>query len=98
VEVEIISQKDDRIKLRIKGEDYTLGNLLQKVLLEDEEVEGAGFLAPHPLKKEIIIQVFLKEKGDPIRVVKDGIERLKRDLNNIKETIQKELEEKIPED
>lgn len=93
MEVEILSQRDDKIKLRIKDEDYTLGNLLQKALLEDKRVEGAGFIAPHPLKKEIIMHIFLKKKGDPIQVIKESIERLKKDIGDIKEAIQKGLEE-----
>lgn len=99
MDVEIVYRGDKKIKLRIKGEDYTLGNLLQKALLEDERVEGAGFIIPHPLKKEIVMHVFMKnEDDDPIQVIKEGIERLKRDMENIKEAIRKGLEEKASED
>jgi len=45
------------------------------------------------------MHVFMKnEDDDPIQVIKEGIERLKRDMENIKEAIRKGLEEKASED
>ena len=78
---------DNAVKelLKISGEDHTLGNILQDMFLQDKRVKGAGFIVTHPLKKEVVMTVFLEEgERDPLLVVEEGIEKLKIYLNNIK--------------
>ena len=97
MEIKILSKENDKMKIRIIGEGQTLGNILQKTLLEDERVEGAGVFIPHPLKKEMVLDVFLKTKGDPVQVVRENIERLKKDIDDIRKTIQEGLGEEATE-
>ncbi|NIM46372.1 MAG: RNA polymerase [Nitrososphaeria archaeon] len=82
MELEVISAEKASIEYKIIGEDYTLGNVLQDILLRDERVEGAGIKVPHPLKKEVIMIVSLRE-GDPVEVVKENIGKLKKYLEEI---------------
>ncbi|MFQ5710190.1 MAG: RpoL/Rpb11 RNA polymerase subunit family protein [Candidatus Geothermarchaeales archaeon] len=91
MDLQILSVKKGRFRFKIVGEDYTLGNLLQEILLKDKRVKGAGFKAPHPLKKEIVMDVFLDVK-EPVKVIKENIEILKKYLEDINEEIAKAVE------
>ena len=45
------------IKTTIYDEDHTLGNMVRAQLLKDKTVKFAGDRRPHPLQKEIEMQV-----------------------------------------
>ncbi len=91
MEVEVLSLEDRSIRFKVVGEDYTMGNLIQEMLLKDKRVEGTGFVVPHPLKKEIVVNVFLAE-GDPVDVIRENAERFKEYLGGLKRAIMEELE------
>ncbi len=91
MEVEVLSTEGGSMRFRVVGEGYTMGNLIQEMLLQDKRVKGAGFIVPHPLKKEIIVNVFLAE-GNPHEVVKENAERFKAHLEALRSAIDDELE------
>ena len=62
MEVKVLSKNKNELKIEIAGEDHTFCNLLQNVLLEDKNVEMAGYDQPHPLIRSSI--VYLKTKRD----------------------------------
>ena len=61
MKVEILKIEKGRMRLKIEGETFTFGNILQKALLEDDRILGAGFHQPHPFKKEIIFDIYFKD-------------------------------------
>lgn len=88
MKIEVISKDQRKIKFKIFDEDHTLGNILEEMLLKDKRVKGAGFTVTHPLKKAVVMNVFLKtEKNDPLTVVEENIEKLKTYLEDIRGTI-----------
>lgn len=87
MDIEIISQEPDYIRLKLIGESVTFGNILQEQLNEDKRVDGAGLLTPHPLKKEIIFQVYVNN-GDSIQVFQENIEKLKNKMLDLKKQIE----------
>lgn len=90
MDIKIEKKSDKRIRLIIKDQDYTLGNLIQEALLRDKRVEGAGFYISHPLLKELILEVRFKNKvEDPISIIIEDIEKFKGELANIKKEILK---------
>lgn len=55
-----MSKSKNELRLEIVGEDHTFCNLLQSVLLEDKNVEIAGYDQPHPLIRSSV--VYLRTK------------------------------------
>jgi len=49
MKINIVKQEGGYMELDFSGEGHTLLNLLQSSLLEDPEVEMAGYSKPHPL-------------------------------------------------
>jgi len=95
MDIEIIEEKNLYIKFKVKGEDYTLGNILQKALLNDKRVLGAGFYIPHPLRHEMTVEVFFNENTNSeekkkiiienMKNIRDFIENVKKELNIVME-------------
>jgi len=65
MEVKVVSKSKNELRLEIVGEDHTFCNLLQNVLLEDKNVELAGYDQPHPLIRSSIIYLKTKREASP---------------------------------
>jgi len=95
MDIEIIEVKENYLKMKILNEDYTLGNIIQKALLDDERIIGAGFYIPHPLKKELILEVFFKDEI-PMKewknIIIEDIKNIREYIAKIKEKLGKALE------
>lgn len=61
MKVKILKKTPSELKLEIEDVGHTFCNLLQKRLLEDENVDLAGYDIPHPLASSSI--VYLRTKG-----------------------------------
>jgi len=93
--IEIIEVKDRYIKMRILGEDHTLGNIIQQALLDDDRILGAGFYIPHPLHKELIFEIFFNEKvkaDEKKKIILEDLEKMKNYIEEIKEKTRELLE------
>jgi DNA-directed RNA polymerase subunit L len=80
VEVKVLSKSKNELRLEIIGEDHTFCNLLQNVLLEDKNVELAGYDQPHPLIRSSIIYVRTKREVSPEKTLLNALENV-RELN-----------------
>jgi DNA-directed RNA polymerase subunit L len=80
MEVKVLSKSKNELRLEIIGEDHTLCNLLQNVLLEDKNVELAGYDQPHPLIRSSIIYVRTKREVSPEKTLLTALENV-RELN-----------------
>lgn len=87
VEVKVVSKTKTELKIEIIGEDHTFCNLLQNVLLNDKNVEIAGYDQPHPLIRSSIIYLRTKREVSPEKVLLNALENLKN--------INKEFDEKF---
>jgi DNA-directed RNA polymerase subunit L len=87
VEVKVLSKSKNELRLEIIGEDHTFCNLLQHVLLEDKNVELAGYDQPHPLIRSSIIYVRTKREVSPEKTLLNA-------LANVQE-LNKEFNEKF---
>ncbi len=65
MKVKILKQTSNELKVEIEGAGHGLCNLLQKTLLENENIEQAGYDVPHPLASNPVIYVRMKGKGKP---------------------------------
>jgi len=65
VKVKVLKRIDNELKIEIEGSGHGVCNLLQKHLLEDKNVDQAGYDVPHPLASNPVIYVRTKGKAKP---------------------------------
>lgn len=65
MKVKILKETGNELKIEVEGAGHTLCNLLQKRLLEDKDVDLAGYDIPHPLASNPIIYIRTKGKAKP---------------------------------
>ena len=62
MKVNVLKKSENELKIEIEGGDHGICNLLQKKILQDEDVDLAGYDVPHPLASSPII--YIRMKGD----------------------------------
>jgi len=60
--IDLLKRSPSELKIEIEGEGHTFCNLLQKTLLDDKDVEVAGYDQPHPLIPRPTL--YLRAKGE----------------------------------
>jgi len=80
MKVKVLKRAPNELKIEVEGIGHTLCNLLQKRLLEDENVDLAGYDIPHPLASNPIIHVRTKGKVKPEDVLRRTVEKA-REMN-----------------
>lgn len=81
MKVKVLSKTSNELKLEVEGVGHTLCNLLQKRILEEENVDLAGYDIPHPMTAQAIVYVRTKGKAKPEDVLKHSVARA-RELNS----------------
>jgi DNA-directed RNA polymerase subunit L len=76
LKINVLKRTENELKIEVEGAGHTLCNLLQKKLLEDEDVDMAGYDIPHPLVSKPIIYVRTKGKVTPEEALRKAIEKL----------------------
>jgi len=87
MELKVLSKGKNELKIELVGEDHTFCNLLQNALLQDKNVEIAGYDQPHPLIRSSIVYFRTKRDVSPEKVLLNA-------LANIQE-LNKEFNEKF---
>jgi DNA-directed RNA polymerase subunit L len=85
VEVKVLSKSKNELRIEIVGEDHTFCNLLQNVLLQDKNVELAGYDQPHPLIRTSIVYLRTKRDASPEKTILNAlssIQELNKDFND----------------
>lgn len=77
MEVKVLSKTKNELRFEITGEDHTFCNLLQNVLLEDKNVEIAGYDQPHPLIRSSIIYLRTKREAAPEKALLNALASIK---------------------
>jgi DNA-directed RNA polymerase subunit L len=80
MQVKILKRDKKELKIEVEGAGHTLCNLLQGRLLEDENVDVAGYDVPHPLASNPTIYVHTNGTVRPETAIKNAIEKA-RDIN-----------------
>ncbi len=84
MEVKVLAKSKNELRIEIVGEDHTFCNLLQSALLEDKNVEIAGYDQPHPLIRSSIVYVRTKRDASPEKTLLNaltGIQELNKEFN-----------------
>jgi DNA-directed RNA polymerase subunit L len=69
---------------------HTIGNLLQKELLKNDQVVFAGYTVPHPLETTMKVRVITTEKS-PREIMNNCIVNLLDKLSALESTIRTEI-------
>ena len=65
MQIKVLNRTENELKIEIIGVGHGICNLVQKRILEDENVDLAGYDIPHPLASNPIIYVRMKNKTKP---------------------------------
>jgi len=76
LKVNVLKRTENELKIEVEGAGHTICNLLQKKLLEDENVDMAGYDIPHPLASTPIIYVRTKGGVTPEQALRRAVEKL----------------------
>ena len=76
MEVKVLKRTKNELRMEIVGEDHTFCNLLQNVLLEDKNVEIAGYDQPHPLIRSSVVYVRTKRDASPEKTVLSALQNI----------------------
>jgi DNA-directed RNA polymerase subunit L len=88
LKIKILKKTQNELKIEVEGVGHTLCNLLQKRLLEDENVDLAGYAIPHPLASNSIIYVRTKGHVKPEEALLKALEK----ALEVNEKFRKEVE------
>jgi DNA-directed RNA polymerase subunit L len=77
MEIKVLSKTKSELKIEIVGEDHTFCNLLQNTLLEDKNVEIAGYDQPHPLIRSSIVYLRTRREVSPEKVLLNALASIK---------------------
>jgi len=91
MKVNILKKTENELKIEVEGASHTICNLLQKRLLEDEDVELAGYDIPHPLTPVPIICVRTKGKVKPEEALLKALEKAREMNEEFGKALQKAL-------
>ncbi|MCX8175965.1 MAG: DNA-directed RNA polymerase subunit L [Candidatus Bathyarchaeota archaeon] len=91
--ITLIKKTDKELKFEVKGESSTLLNVLQKNLLEDEDVEIVGWTSPHRLIGSPVFYVKTKGKKSPIEAIIKASETIEEDVEEFKKRLMEAFKE-----
>jgi DNA-directed RNA polymerase subunit L len=77
MKIRVLKKSGNELKIEIQGSSHGLCNLIQKRLLEDEEVDFAGYDVPHPLASSPIIYVRMKGDAKPQDALLRAVEKVR---------------------
>ena len=76
LKIKVLKSSENEMKLEVEGAGHSLFNVLQKTLLEDENIDVAGYHVPHPLIDSGILHVKTKEKQKPEDVILEATKKV----------------------
>merc|ERR1712000_719338 len=77
---------------KILKEDHTLGNIIRSQMLTNPHVLFAGYKMPHPLELYMLLKVQTSPETDPMTVLKETLESLKKGITHLQEQFQRKVE------
>jgi DNA-directed RNA polymerase subunit L len=94
MKINVLKLEENYLEMEFGGEDHTLLNLLQSTLIDEPDVEIAGYNKPHPLMDRSRLFVTVKEGKDPLDALKKSAENTKSRLNEMIEKFNQSIEER----
>ncbi|HDM67192.1 MAG TPA: DNA-directed RNA polymerase subunit L [Thermoplasmatales archaeon] len=91
MEVKKIKSSSNQLELEVVGEDETLLNPIVQVLMRYEDVAYASIMVDHPTsnKRRLYIRMNKESTRNPLDVLKQAVEEVRRELNELREQFEK---------
>ncbi len=83
MEINILEDSKERLRVEIKDETHTIVNALRKELWNDPHVRLAGYNISHPLTAQPILTIETDEKKSPKKALREAIKRLSKINENL---------------
>lgn len=80
MKVKTLKKTSNELKIEVEGVGHTICNLLQKRLVEDENVDLAGYDIPHPLASNSVIYIRTKGNVKPEEALRNAVKKA-REMN-----------------
>lgn len=77
MKINVIKKAGNELKIEVVGGTHGLCNLLAKRLLEDKDVDFAGYDVPHPLASSPNIYVRMKGDAKPEDALLRAVEKVR---------------------
>ncbi len=77
--VKVLKRSKGLLKVEMEGEGHTFGHLLQEALLEDKNVDWAGYDLPHPLFAKPIVTIRMKGEAVPEKALERAAKKIRQD-------------------
>ena len=91
MKVKTLKRTSKELKIDVDGIGHALCNLLQKRLLEDGNVDLAGYDVPHPLASNSVIYVRTKGNVKPEEALRKAVENVREMNKEFSKELQKAL-------
>jgi DNA-directed RNA polymerase subunit L len=91
MEIKTLKKTPNELRIEIEGVGHTVCNLLQKRLVEDEDVDLAGYDVPHPLASSAIIYVRTKGSVRPEAALQKALEKVRETDKEFSKELQRAL-------
>ncbi len=91
MKINVLKKNENELKIEIQGADHGLCNLLQKKILQDENVDLAGYDVPHPLASSPIIYVRMKGDLNPQDTLLAAAKKAMADNDEFSKQLEKAL-------
>jgi len=95
VKINIVKQEGKYMEMEFSGEGHTLLNLLQDSLLEDSNVEMAGYSKPHPLMDRSKLFIRLRRGERHLDTIKKAVANADGKLDEFLADFEKSLAETV---
>ncbi len=95
MKINIAKQEGKYMEIEFSGEGHTLLNLLQDSLLEDKNVEMAGYSKPHPLMDRRMLFIRLKRGQRHLDAVRKAVVKADGKLDEFLAEFEKSLAEAV---
>jgi len=91
VKIKVLKKTQNELKIEIEGAEHGFCNLLQKMLLEEKNVDMAGYDIPHPLASNPVIYVRMKGAEKPEDALTKAAEKAREQNEAFSNALEKAL-------
>ena len=75
MKVKVLDRTSNELKIEVEGVGHTICNLVQKKLLENKNIDLAGYDILHPLSSSSVIYVRTKGRVKPEEALREAVEK-----------------------
>lgn len=94
MKVKVLKSSSNEMRIEIEGEGHSFCSALQSVLLEDKDVDFAGYRVPHPLFSKSVFYIRTKGRKRAKNVMKRAAKRLGEKMAEFQKLFEGSLRQK----